>query len=92
MSLVQKFEEAGFVFYNIKGVVGPKRRLTADQTVHLRKQFKEDQGSQFLKFSRLPQQLDIGMEQHKILRHYFKKNSYKIHIFQTLSNHKKIIR
>ena len=64
MSLVQKFEETGFVFYNIKGVVGQKRRLAADQTVHLRKQFKEDQGSQFLKFSRLPQQLDIGMEQH----------------------------
>jgi hypothetical protein len=32
---LQKFEETGFVFHSIKGVVRQKRRLTADKTVHL---------------------------------------------------------
>ena len=92
MSMTQKFEETSSVLYNIKGVVGQKRKVKADKTVRLcSKQFEEEHGSLFLVFSRLARQLGIGMEQHKIFRHDLKNYPYKIHVLQTLSGHKKII-
>jgi hypothetical protein len=64
MSMAQRFEETSSVLYNIKVVIGQKRKVKADKTVRLcSMQFKEDQESLFLVFSPLPRQLGIGMEQ-----------------------------
>jgi hypothetical protein len=63
--MTQKFEETSSVLYNIKGVLGQKRKVKADKTVRLySKQFKEEHESLFLVFSLLPRQLGFGMEQH----------------------------
>jgi len=65
MSVTQKFVETSSVVYNIKGVVGQKRKVKADKNLRFcSKQFEEEHRSLFLAFSRLPRQLGIGMEQH----------------------------
>jgi ribosomal protein L31E len=91
--MTQKFEEASSVLYDIKGVVGQKRKVKADKTVRFVQQRVQRRTRKYISlvFSSSAAARLWHEATYKILRHDLKNYPYKINILQTLSAHKKII-